>query len=1287
MENLFEILKNDFSEITPINESKISKIYKAYNNKSKRYSCLKIINKKELEEGDYDFLLEQINREEEVTKLCNSENIVKLYQKIEIEDNIIFEIELCDMDLGEYIKTNGCLEKDIKFYENIIIQLTESLKTIYEKGVIHRDIKPNNIFIKKENERKIIKLGDFGCSIFKKDNDFEQIGTITYNAPEIIKNLKYDEKCDLWSLGITLYELYFGVLPYGNNPTVNSIKKTIIKGQNLILKKSNNEIIDNLFKKLLTINPDERITFDEFFAYIKNNFYNEINIKNIMNIHFDKDGKKITIQAQPEEMFSEIVIKYLKKLGIYDLNPILYYYYNSKLLNLFETINENQIMNNSIIFVTENPNYFNYISRENFYNDNAPISFGNQSFPMNNMCCASPNLNDNYGYPLEITFTFVGRNINIQDFSNTKFCKLVDKFKTKANLTSGDMPIFFFNSQQIMENDQRTISELNIKNQSRIYVFQYKTEECPPVNDKENELEFNNNSPEIYQNKNLNTINELTRHKDKDILEINKQNEKMEKIDFHNKEIGESMKPNFFQNNECQNDDEKENENQRIKERNNINRIKIFAQNETLLDIMNISDGNSNLEQKCNNIIYYNDNLNYLNLIKEDSDYFEENTPGAYILCTNIESFKLIINEISKKYKKNKKIYFNLIVRGNQFLKIINFLTSNNNYETCIKNICIYCSNEDKYLDLKQKYNILHDDIYTERDKITINFINKYSSTKIKPFPLTKLITFQNYKVKYKDKHFKISQFYGDLNPYSYKKYIKDIESIIKEDAKENKLYENEKTVFDGFLTFDLEKDLEILDNLIIKEYTKNSFYGDLNKWLMNSKIKSYQPIAYFTSRLMYSLNKYASYNNMYFTENKPLYRGVKLEYSNLFPYERAKGKIIIFSAFTSSSESKEFAEKWCQRGESKELYETSLKFSVLFIIKNNYKKNWISNGINIQNESEYDDEEEILFQPFSFYYVQDVKIDYNNYTADIYLETVGKKEILEDQIKFGKEIKYNEDDNIMEIKPKEEKYCLNRIKPNEIKEELKGQNNLSLTSNSLPQEEKITNMEIKPKEEKYCLNRIELNEIKEELKGQNNLSLTSNSLPQNEKITNTEIKPKEEKHCLNRIKPNEIKEELKGQNNLSLTSNSLPQKEKIINKDNKLIERKNNLIILREKYDKIIDSLKRNKKNILSGDYTENDWENGLCEEKNEPKIYTCYYNLREYGKYFSRRKIKLIKEYKDIIVGWKIKDLWRDGTNGCWELKENPILKKKIEIIFTSQLFRGEHFEVKIYLMKYPE
>ena len=56
------------------------------------------------------------------------------------------------------------------------------------------------------------------------------------------------------------------------------------------------------------------------------------------------------------------------------------------------------------------------------------------------------------------------------------------------------------------------------------------------------------------------------------------------------------------------------------------------------------------------------------------------------------------------------------------------------------------------------------------------------------------------------------------------------------------------------------------------------------------------------------------------------------------------------------------------------------------------------------------------MFLPFSFYYVRDVQIDIKNYTADIYLETIGKKEILEEEIKKGKEIEYNQNENIIQI-------------------------------------------------------------------------------------------------------------------------------------------------------------------------------------------------------------------------------------------------------------------------------
>ena len=204
----------------------------------------------------------------------------------------------------------------------------------------------------------------------------------------------------------------------------------------------------------------------------------------------------------------------------------------------------------------------------------------------------------------------------------------------------------------------------------------------------------------------------------------------------------------------------------------------------------------------------------------------------------------------------------------------------------------------------------------------------------------------------------------------------------------------------------------------------------DLNKWLMNSKLNFFEPVAYFTARLMFSLNKYGSGETQkknkkkdkeiekHFCDkdNKELHRGAKLTYSCILPYERAKGKVILLSAFTSTSEDDELARRWAGREDTKSLYQTNLKFSVVFIIKNCCKKKWISNGINIQNLSQYKKEKEILYQPFSFYYVRDVQINNKEYTADIYLDTIGKEEILEEKIRIGKEIKYNEKERKMEI-------------------------------------------------------------------------------------------------------------------------------------------------------------------------------------------------------------------------------------------------------------------------------
>jgi len=242
----------------------------------------------------------------------------------------------------------------------------------------------------------------------------------------------------------------------------------------------------------------------------------------------------------------------------------------------------------------------------------------------------------------------------------------------------------------------------------------------------------------------------------------------------------------------------------------------------------------------------------------------------------------------------------------------------NKKYENFIQNICIYCMNIQKYKDLKNKYNKLIG-VYNTQMQVE-EFIEAVSSTEIREFPTLKIITYNDYKEKYHDRHEKISEFYGDLTKERYNEYINKMEKYI--DLKDsNALRKSKNVIIDGLKTFDITKDLEALDKLIIQEYTKNTFHGDLNNWLRILDYNAYETISYFTSRLMYSLNNYAQKLGLFFRQKQILYRGAKTNYINLLPFERLKGKIILLSSFTSSSENLSVEIQFSGREKAKQIF------------------------------------------------------------------------------------------------------------------------------------------------------------------------------------------------------------------------------------------------------------------------------------------------------------------------------------------------------------------------------
>ena len=290
-------------------------------------------------------------------------------------------------------------------------------------------------------------------------------------------------------------------------------------------------------------------------------------------------------------------------------------------------------------------------------------------------------------------------------------------------------------------------------------------------------------------------------------------------------------------------------------------------------------------------------------------------------------------------------------------------------------------------------------------NKISINEINNNSLLNLN----NNIPAITNYDLGIKKMHLMVAYFYGDNSPDYFYKYSSRINEFIKQD----KELINKKDIIKEINLFNEDyENSRLISELMLSDYY--IFYCSLNKWLMNPNIYNnyyLESIAYFTSRIMYCLDKYGSESNGFLKEERTLYRGLSLDYNYLSFYENAKGKKIIIPAFSSCSELKTVAEKFAFFKKDQAL------FSVLFIIKFVPKINWLSNGINVQKITKYREEKEIIIQAFSFFYVKDVKIDNNKSTAEIYLESIDRKEILEEKLKYGKDIEYNVQDNIMQIK------------------------------------------------------------------------------------------------------------------------------------------------------------------------------------------------------------------------------------------------------------------------------
>ena len=258
------INKYDILEETSRNEMGINYKIKA-KNKKKMYKNLKLIRKCDINNKSSE---KKILSEIEILKSLNHENIIKVEECIVDEYNYYVIGEYCQFGtLEDYInKKKKFTETQTKY---IISQLLKAVKYLNSKTFVHTDIKPENILIKKimkkrDEELCDIKLLNFGSSSSLKNNPSNDIPIKNlpyYVSPEII-NRKYNAKCDIWSIGVIMYEMLFGKKLFtGNNynEVINCIKTKKIEFE--INNINNSDLSDDsiyLLKNMITREIENR---------------------------------------------------------------------------------------------------------------------------------------------------------------------------------------------------------------------------------------------------------------------------------------------------------------------------------------------------------------------------------------------------------------------------------------------------------------------------------------------------------------------------------------------------------------------------------------------------------------------------------------------------------------------------------------------------------------------------------------------------------------------------------------------------------------------------------------------------------------------------------------------------------------------------------------------------------------------------------------------------------------------------------------------------------------------
>ena len=211
-----KILDERYEIIELIGSGGMANVYKALCHRLNRYDAVKIMRDETAANTE---LRRRFRAESQAVAMLSHPNIVSVYDVSHSDDVEYIVMELIDgITLKQYLQKKSVLDPSEVL--DFTIQTAKALEHAHSKGIIHRDIKPQNIMLLKDG---MIKVADFGIASLEntiEENNGETVGSVHYIAPEQARGEAPDARSDIYSLGIVMYEMLTGKLPYVGNTDV-----------------------------------------------------------------------------------------------------------------------------------------------------------------------------------------------------------------------------------------------------------------------------------------------------------------------------------------------------------------------------------------------------------------------------------------------------------------------------------------------------------------------------------------------------------------------------------------------------------------------------------------------------------------------------------------------------------------------------------------------------------------------------------------------------------------------------------------------------------------------------------------------------------------------------------------------------------------------------------------------------------------------------------------------------------------------------------------------------------